>query len=551
MMGKRQSKNSVEFQQRQTPRGRPGPGPHQNSIEDSYPKQTAGGPFGAATAGGPGPNGNGNGSRLRFSNNNSSYESKQQYGDPYGYGAEYESKQPYGSGATKGGPQGGWNSNGTDLGQNPQSPLLQSASQYESNADWQYQFEYDFEPSASRSEFEPWGDTIGAPFIGRTPFEPDLDIEAGGRLSEMTQTVRGDATERHAHFADDGRRGGGPVSGSGAIGGGMGFENYNDLDEQFLAYCIDWAPPFEGIHPYLLQGLLQNEIEDQTFRVLKKVMTTKMDKLAARHSDRPCLCVVAVLPYLHYIVRHKPEYFATVSHSLFLALKVLTSGSSFKDNPYGALQSKIEYWSRQPIHLQNVQHLLRDFCSVLVTTFFAEHSGLVANYLNALLNATTMAHHHTTVYRMAALFLKEDANYIHAFNDIIVSAHKTVSEKDDNYSNNANLRALLGTGGNDPHTDSASEMADAATELVAESIDYLKLRGNQSFTKHFSHNDFEATAGGPLGPGPAAAMPERRKEAVIRWDVQINDISPFPLTGLKDVSNALWGVVHATKSIVP
>jgi len=291
-----------------------------------------------------------------------------------------------------------------------------------------------------------------------------------------------------------------------------------------------------------------------------------MDKLAARHSDRPCLCVVAILPYLHYIVRHKPEYFATVSHSLFEALRVLTAGGSLKENPYGALQSKITYWSNQPIHMENVQHLLKDFCSVLVSTFFAEHSGMVAFYLNTLLNAATMAHHHTTVYRMAALFLKEDANYIHAFNDIIVSAHKTVSEKDDNYSNNANLRALLGK----PNTDSASEMADAATELVAESIDYLKLREKQKFTKNFSRNDFEATPGGPMStlsnhPSSAAAatmamhsmavdrdlLRERKKETVIRWDVEINYSSPFPVTGLRYVSNALWGVVHATKSIVP
>ena len=64
--------------------------------------------------------------------------------------------------------------------------------------------------------------------------------------------------------------------------------NSNDLDEHFLAYCIDWAPPFEGIHPYLLQGLLSNGLEDATFGVLLSVVTTKMDKLADRSSARPC-----------------------------------------------------------------------------------------------------------------------------------------------------------------------------------------------------------------------------------------------------------------------
>jgi len=302
------------------------------------------------------------------------------------------------------------------------------------------------------------------------------------------------------------------------------------MGESFLAFCIEWAPPFEGIHPYLLQGLMEPDIEDQTFSILKKVLCTKMDKLADRSSARPCLCCVAILPFLYFIIRHRPEYFATISHSLFESLILLTSINYNRNgkrqqrkmnNPYKRLKAKFEFWSNCPINAENVNVLLKEFCECIVQTFFASHAGLVANYLFALLSAPAMSHHHVTVYKMTALFLNEEANYIQAFNDIIVCAHKTVSERASN---------------------SSSEMADAATELVATSIDYLKARQKQSFTKKYSNlGDYEQT--------PQNQDEEKKKEIVIRWNVPIHDISPFPQTGLKDLSNALWGIVRQSRAV--
>mmetsp|Transcript_34300 Transcript_34300/g.30114 ORF Transcript_34300/g.30114 Transcript_34300/m.30114 type:complete len:350 (-) Transcript_34300:89-1138(-) len=334
----------------------------------------------------------------------------------------------------------------------------------------------------------------------------------------------------------------------------------NDLAESFLSYCIEWVPPFEGtgIHPYLLQGLLQNDIEHKTFRVLVKVLTTKMDKLADRSSARPCLCICAALPYLYYIIRFKPEYFATISGSLFESLILLTSGNGNSYNQYSRFKNKFEYWSSVPINNENVHLFLKEFCQCIVQTFFAEHAGLVANYLYAILNTSKMAHHHTTVYKMAALFLNEDANYIRAFNDIIVSAHNAVSEKVDrgnqfdanntyshpNKKQNLSTQHLLimsNVVSFDDNNNNLSEMADAATELVATGIDYLKAREKQNFIKNYNEADFESTVGG---------NDNQQKPQVFRWNVDIEDVSPFPQTGLKDVSNALWGVVKETRSNV-
>eukprot|EP01084_Bolivina_argentea_P051448 94633_1 len=348
----------------------------------------------------------------------------------------------------------------------------------------------------------------------------------------------------------------------------------NDLAESFLSYCIDWSPPFEGIHPYLLQGLLEFDIEDNTFRVLKKVLTTKMDKLADRSSTRPCLCIVAIVPYMYYIIRQKPEYFATISHSLFDSLILLTSsGNHMYNNPYQRLKNKFEFWSNCPINSDNVNILLKEFCQIIVQTFFNEHAGLVANYLNALLSSKKMIHHHTTVYKMAALFLNEDANYIQAFKDIIESAHHSLTEKmssksgtpllhsnasNSNHSNNhnskhqqqislPNLNNIIDLNSLIDDEDYISEMADAATELVATGIRYLKDREKQRFTKNYNQGDFESTQGGPL---LRENTPAGNSINIIRWDVNINNVTPFPQTGLKDVSNALWGVLTETRAIV-
>eukprot|EP01084_Bolivina_argentea_P203706 347861_1 len=116
-----------------------------------------------------------------------------------------------------------------------------------------------------------------------------------------------------------------------------------------------------------------------------------------------------------------------------------------------------------------------------------------------------MSHHHTTVYKMAAMFLNKDPNYIQAFQDIIVSAHKTVSEKVDkanmfdNVHNHSNQQMsipqyLLYSNIID---NDKSDMADAATELVATGIDYLKQREKQrDISKGFNYDDYEDTPSG-------------------------------------------------------
>merc|ERR1712154_12276 len=199
--------------------------------------------------------------------------------------------------------------------------------------------------------------------------------------------------------------------------------------------------------------------------------------------------------------------------------------------------SKFELWSNRPINSDNAHILLKELCQIIVQTFFVQHAGLVANYLNALLSSTQMTYHHTTVYKMATLFLNEDANYIQAFNDIIVSAHKTVSE---------NKQSDIFTQSQSNKTNTINENNEKiinATELVARGIDYLKAREKQRFTKKYNVNsgDYESTSG-----GPSSSNTPHKNEIIIRWDVEIRDITPFPQTGLKDVSNALWGVQSQT-----
>lgn len=291
-----------------------------------------------------------------------------------------------------------------------------------------------------------------------------------------------------------------------------GYGSSDFLPESFLAYCIEWTPPFEGIQPYLLQGLLQAETEDQTFRVLMKVLNTKMDKLADRSSARPCICVVAIMPYVTYIMKYKPDFFATVSQPLFRSLMGIVSGFSM------GLFTKF----RRSLGsvLSSADCFLRSICELVVQSFFEEHAGLVANFLNVMLDDVKLSHHHVTVFKMAAYFLKADPDYIEAFEHIITTAHRTVSSEKNELKNQV-------------------EMADAATELVAVSIDELKFRA-----KIKEQQRIQDSSSGSSG-GHIARKSSRRvvlKDRTWRY-VHIENVSPFPEASLNDVSAALWGVM--------
>ena len=212
--------------------------------------------------------------------------------------------------------------------------------------------DYDYEPSLSANDPLGWGQTIGGDFNGTRGVTRGAGIIGVNgneiRYANMRNNNYGMNNNNNNNF---GVKNVNFVDNNNGLNVGRqpnkSFNPYsNDLAESFLSYCIEWVPPFEGIgiHPYLLQGLLQNDIEHKTFRVLIKVLTTKMDKLADRSSARPCLCIVAVLPYMYYIIRFKPEYFATISQSLFESLIILTSGNGNTfNNPYSTLKKKFEY----------------------------------------------------------------------------------------------------------------------------------------------------------------------------------------------------------------
>ena len=590
---KRQSRKSIELINKnnnnkysQTPMGQ---NQNHNNYNNYGQYQT---PFGGGggggvggTAGGPNNNNNNN-NRSRYDNNNTfDYnESKSQYPTQTPKGPSH---RPINSMSNHWGGGAHNDDHKQSGGGNNQyhTPSLNYQSNDASNQpDWQYDLDdYDYEPSYSNNEPFGFGQTPMG-FGGQTmggDFAPNQgygQTRGGGGGGGIVGVNNGNNDTRYIRFGNNNmnmnNNGYGGINGmnnnmniniNNNINGMNNNNEYdiysNDLAESFLAYCIDWSPPFEGIHPYLLQGLLQNDIEHKTFRILIKVLTTKMDKLADRSSARPCLCIVACLPYIYYIIRFKPEYFATISHSLFESLILLTSGNSNSYNPYSRLQSKFEHWSNHLINIDNVNILLKELCQCIVQTFFAEHAGLVANYLNAILSTSKMAHHHTTVYKMAALFLNEDPNYIRAFNDIIVSAHKTVSEKVDkanvfgdvhsqsikNSNNKMSTQHLLIMSNVVNNSDNdMSEMADAATELVATGIDYLKAREKQNFIQNYNEADFESTVGGDNDMNNN----DNSRPQIFRWNVDIDDVTPFPQTGLKDVSNALWGVVKETRSVV-
>jgi len=313
----------------------------------------------------------------------------------------------------------------------------------------------------------------------------------------------------------------------------------NTLPENFWAYCEDWNPQFNGIYPQLLQGLLQTELQDMTFKLLHKSMKTTIDKMIDRTSLRAALLITATVPYLAYLYKKSEDKYLQLSTTLYYSLMNVVHGYS------GPLWQKF----KNPI-FKNYNELLKEMCPLILDAFFEEHSGVIANYLNSMLENETKSHfYQTIVYKMCSIFLQYDANYIHAFENIITKAHKAVT-----------------TERSDSHY--KKELADAATELVSASIDYLKLRekdederriqkinsknningntinNNNTVELSQSRNDIEFSETKDDNQSNNNQFQTIKPVKKIRDDVIIVNVSPFPESGLKEVSRCL---VHIQK----
>ena len=105
---------------------------------------------------------------------------------------------------------------------------------------------------------------------------------------------------------------------------GYGVKANNTLPAEFWAFCEEWIPQFDGIQSFMLQGLLNSDTEEMTIKVLRKVMKTRIDEMIDRTTKRPLLCIIAILPYIAYIILNKPDKFASFGSLLFNSLVYVT-----------------------------------------------------------------------------------------------------------------------------------------------------------------------------------------------------------------------------------
>ena len=114
------------------------------------------------------------------------------------------------------------------------------------------------------------------------------------------------------------------------------------LPHEFWSYTDDWTPKFEGIQPFLLQGLVEKDLERSTLTTLHRLMGVEIDAVVDPTQMRPLMSILGVLPWIYRTVtenRHSVDA-AQVVPNLFTSLSELTRG-------YTNLQKLFERYSSQ------------------------------------------------------------------------------------------------------------------------------------------------------------------------------------------------------------
>ncbi|ETO31986.1 hypothetical protein RFI_05129 [Reticulomyxa filosa] len=226
------------------------------------------------------------------------------------------------------------------------------------------------------------------------------------------------------------------------------------LPEKFWDYCEEWTPRFEGVQQYLLQGFLRPQFEELCLKVIKDALVTKMDNIMDRSNLRPCLALIAILPFVCYHSRRSPEKLTDLP-LLLLRLQKILSGTSKK------WDYQLEEFAKGGALIEE-DLLLKKICPIFVEQFFNPYAKIIANYLNGLLESPGMEHYYPTIYRITRYLLEYGIDFLLCFETIIVKAHKVVS------------------GGT-----ISQDVSDAATELVKIAIEHVKSNKGQRFSYDF------------------------------------------------------------------
>jgi hypothetical protein len=190
------------------------------------------------------------------------------------------------------------------------------------------------------------------------------------------------------------------------------------LPEDFWLFSEHWSPRFEGIQPYLLQGMLAADTESNALNLIHTLMKVVWDPVVDSSHIRHLTTVMSLLPWLYIQIKNEQ---ARVRVREILADLAGVIGRFSKD-----LAATFRTFADKDT---SSDEFIKQVCAQLAAAYFPQYAQAAAEYLTALLQSDFTVYH-AVVFKITNQFLLQDSamEYVKAFDEIVSMAHEAVTK---------------------------------------------------------------------------------------------------------------------------
>ena len=165
-----------------------------------------------------------------------------------------------------------------------------------------------------------------------------------------------------------------------------------NMQELILRYIpLDWSPPFCGIQPLVLKGLLSPVTDKVTLEFLNELLNVRIDALIDPSLGRFLFALLALSPYLIlHFNEEDPE------HDCYRLARNISSAIERKSEKSGAIRVLNNYVRRR---FKLADDFVRQLCSNIGTEYFPQYQS------DAILFLMELVKHGAEEYRLPVLIL--------------------------------------------------------------------------------------------------------------------------------------------------
>jgi len=212
------------------------------------------------------------------------------------------------------------------------------------------------------------------------------------------------------------------------------------LPEDFWTFSEKWNPRFDGVQPFILQGLLSPVTEANALNLISTLMKVVWDPIVDNAPTRHLITIIAFVPPIYLqLCGDKPADFGGYKVAEVLtdmASMVARFSPALQDCLAGFASSYVVRNSRaaNPFGTSTKESrmlgdsFLAKVCTRISEAYFPQYSYACAEYLTSLLRSD-FREYHSVVLKMTKVFLNQPRapDYVNNFAEVISISHGAVA----------------------------------------------------------------------------------------------------------------------------